>query len=150
MTVHINGSKGKDLYYGGTKIKEAYYNGNKVYSGKHTEIIQVGYSQFFLGGTACITGGFKAGKTYTITLKESHYSGSNTNRQTAEIAYNHYPDVAFAFFYMANSANYVGTSWTFTPTEDINFDTTTDPMQMGGFFYGGSGGGGYLVFEVTW
>lgn len=32
MTVHINGSKGKDLYYGGTKIKEAYYNGNKVYS----------------------------------------------------------------------------------------------------------------------
>jgi hypothetical protein len=32
MTVHINGSKGKELYYGGTKIKEAYYNGNKVYS----------------------------------------------------------------------------------------------------------------------
>ncbi len=32
MTVHINGSKGKELYYNGVKIKEAYYNGNKVYS----------------------------------------------------------------------------------------------------------------------
>lgn len=32
MTVHINGSKGKDLYYGGTKIKEAYYGSTKVYS----------------------------------------------------------------------------------------------------------------------
>lgn len=32
MTVHINGSKGKDLYYGGTKIKEVYYGSTKVYS----------------------------------------------------------------------------------------------------------------------
>ena len=93
MTVHINGSKGKDLYYGGTKIKEAYYNGNKVYSSRPLYYCYKGMGTYVYSSELITNTGY-----HTFLSKSDGTKATNTSQLTLTSNINVYQIVSNGFY----------------------------------------------------
>lgn len=146
MTVHINGSKGKELYYNGVKIKEAYYNGNKVYSSRHTETVYLNNAT----GGMIPSGILRAGVTYEIKIT-SATSSSGDGRTVLFICDNRgYFYVAHYFLNKVTLTNYVGSVFYYTPSEDLIYDPSNQKLSQFYLTSSNTNFAGSVTLEVSW